>query len=796
MFQYKDIQFYNDYCKGLEDFTLLEAFSKEDNAFVGKIMPNKTIYPIEIYVHIPQTFPHNKLTFRTRSISGYPHLIPYYNHQELGSWFCLNTAFAETAEEQLNEEFNRLREWLHRQLRPELPQHIVDSNTISALRMFNTYEGENPDELNETTKKGDFVFIGNWGKEPQNFKGHGYLYAVKHPNNKFTIVEDEANSNHKLPYVIVDHFPNNIHSFAAWAKEFNWDDELCQMLLPDFKWGKDMISSQQLRCLKSNNFHSYLEEDEAISHLTLLQEKMETTDMPNAHKNALKKELESFPEDNRRKIEYYNSRTLIEYVSTYDEYYEQEAYSEYLYYSNIYKLHYYAIGLSYENEIQWYLVSANLGNREERIFSYDLDTYIYEVKSVVDIHLLSFSHAQHIERESYFGRGILHESLCSKKIALIGLGAIGSSLAESLIRGGLNNIALWDGDIVEAGNICRSVYNQSNIGNSKVLALKEHLQKISSFVNITENGCWYDPYDPAVDNGYTGIREYRNGEFYGNINYDSQEKFISLLKDYDLIIDCTASNELLHFLSYAAKDINLLSLCITNQSKDLLCISNHTGNPFEQRKHYLACIEQETGNFYSEEKGCYSPTFLATFCDIQALTNLCVRTINREFQAQRYMDSMIWHYDDNGIIADKLLVYQLENSPITMTIPNNIIVAIQKLPMLKNGENGYLLGGYNAKRTAIYVTNVISRIDAENQMKTIRLMSKGIIDYLGNVCISSGDINVLPLHCQEKIVSMAQSKDIDTNNPLVSMIAPNGNMQFALYIGEKFVPFHKISYDI
>lgn len=783
MFQYKDIQFYNDYCKGLEDFTLLEAFSKEDNAFVGKIMPNKTIYPIEIYVHIPQTFPHNKLTFRTRSISGYPHLIPYYTHPELGSWFCLNAAFAETAEEQLNEEFNRLREWLHRQLRPELPQHIVDSNTIDALRQFNIYEGENPDELKEITKKGDFVFLGNFGKEPQNFREHGYLHAVKYPNNKFTIVEDKANSNHKLPYVIVDHFPDNIHSFAAWVKEYNWNDELCQILLPDFKWGKDIISSQQLRC-KELKRSFYIEEDETISHLTYLQEKMNTTEMPNAHKNALKKELNNFLEEKRRIMEYMNKP--IEDIDDEPDY-------EYLSNSYKYNLHYCAIGVFSENEIQWYLVSANLGNREEQIFSYDLDTYIFEVKSVVDIHLLSFSPAQHIEREFYFGRGILHESLCSKKIALIGLGAIGSSLAESLVRGGLNNIALWDGDIVEAGNICRSVYDQSNIGNSKVLALKEHLRNISPFVNITENGYWYDS---SEYNGYTGIREYKNGEFYGNINYNSQEKFISLLKDYDFIIDCTASNELLHFLSYAAKDINLLSLCITNQSKDLLCISNHTGNPFEQRKHYLACIEQETGNFYSEETGCYSSTFLATFCDIQALTNLCVRTINREFQAQRYMNSMIWHYDDNGIIADKLLVYQLENSPITMTIPNNIIVAIQKLPMLKNGENGYLLGGYNAKRTAIYVTNVISRIDAENQMKTIRLMSKGIIDYLGNVCISSGGINVLPLHCQEKIVYMAQSKDIDTNNPLVSMIAPNGNVQFALYIGEKFVPFHKISYDI
>lgn len=788
MFQYKDIQFYNDYCKGLDDFTLLEAFSKEDNAFVGKIMPNKAIYPIEIYVHIPQTFPHNKLTFRTRSISGYPHLIPYYSHPQLGSWFCLNTAFAETAEEQLNEEFNRLREWMQRQLRPELPQHIVDSNTINALRQFNLYEGENPDELNEITNKGNFVFLGNDGEEPRNFKEYGYLNAIKHPNNKFTIVKDEANSNYKLPYIIVDHLPNNFHSFAVWVKEYNWNDELCQMLLPGFNWGKDMISDQQLKCKDLKKSLS-IEEDEAISHLTDLQEKMDTMDMPYAHKITLKKKLESFLENKRRMREYMTKPM----GNVNDEDYESEPDYEYLHYSYINNLHYFAIGLSDENEFQWYLVSTSLGNREEQIFSYDLDAYIFEVKSVVDIHLSSFSPVQHIERDSYFGRGILHNSLCSKKIALVGLGAIGSSLAESLVRGGINNISLWDGDIVEAGNICRSVYTQSNIGNSKAIALKEHLQKISPFANITESGYWYDS---SEYNGYTGIREYKNGEFYGNINYNSQEKFISSLKNYDLIIDCTASNELLHFLSYAAKDINVLSLCITNQSRDLLCISNHTENLFEQRKHYLACIEQETGNFYSEGTGCYSPTFLATYCDIQALTNLCVRAINREIQTKGYMDSMIWHYDDNGIIADKLLVYQLENSPITMTIPNNISAAIQKLPMLKNGGNGYLLGGYNAKRTAIYVTNAISRINAKNQMKTIRLMSKGIIDYLGNVCISSEGISNLPPHCQENIVYMAQSKNIDTNNPLVAMITPNGNVQFALYIGEEFVPFHKISYDI
>ena len=776
MFQYKDITFYNDYCTNLEDFTLLEAFSREDNFFVGKIMPNKAIYPIEIYVHIPLTFPHNKLIFRTKSISGYPHLISYEDKQKFGSWFCLNTAFAETAEEQLNEEFDRLKEWISRQLRPELPRHIVDTDTVSALRMFNAYEGENPDELKEISSKSNFIFIGKFGKERQNFKDYGYLNAVRYPNNQFTIVKDEVSSNYKLPYVIVNHFPGNICSFATWVKDCKWNNDLCQLLLPGFKWGEDVLSAQ----LRGKLFELYIEDDEAKKRLPILRELAGKIDMPIAHKNALNKELDNFLENTRKNREYIN-RPMSEV--------EKEPDYEFL--SNCYEcnLHYFAIGLFYEGEIMWNLVCTNLDNGEKQTFYYDLDKYSFEVNTLVDIRLLSFSTAQFIEKESFFGRGKLHESICSKKIALVGLGAIGSSLAESLVRGGINNLSLWDGDVVEPGNICRSSYDQSNIGNSKVISLKEHLEKISPFVKIEQNGFWEDPTEYDT---FTGIKKYRDGEFYGNINYDSQAKFISRLKGYDLIIDCTASNELLHFLSYAAADIAVLSLCITNQSKDLLCISNHTGNPFEQRKHYLASIEQETANFYSERTGCYSPTFLATYCDIQALTNLCVRTINKEFQQKEYIDSIMWHYSDNGIIANNIFVYQLENSRIRMTISNTIIENIKRLPMLKNGENGYLLGGYNTERTVIFVTNAISKINADIEMKNIKTVSKGIIDYIGNICISTDNINEIPQHCQDNIVRIAESEDVNTNNPIVAKIGADGNVQFSLYINKKFVPFHKL----
>lgn len=780
MFKYKDIQFYNEYCKSLKDFTLLEAFTEEDNDFVGKVMPNDTLYPIEIYVHIPQTFPHNKLTFRTRSVSGYPHLIPFYKSPELGSWFCLNTAFAETTEEQLDEEFNRLREWMQRQLRPELPQHITDDKTRSALRVFNIYEGENPDELNEITEKGNFTFLGDFGKDPKNFQESGFLNAVRYNNQKFTIVEDAAISNCKLPYVIVNNLPKNVYYLSSWIEECKWSDELCCHLLPDFEWGKNVISSQQLerRVYKEFSFEP-LTDEEAIEHLAYLKNKMGETEMPETHKEALKKELDGFLEYEKRHREDMNKP--IDDID--DGPYEPDPSD--LYYNYIYKLHYFSIGHVVENEIKWYLVKTNRNSRQEKSFFYDLGMYIFKVKSVFDIHLFSFTPTQYIEKDSYFGRGKLCEALCSKKIALIGLGAIGSPLAESLVRGGVTDLSLWDGDIVEAGNICRSKYNQSNIGNSKVFALKEHLQKISPFVKITSNGYW-------KSEDYSGVYDYKGGEFYGNINYNSQEKFITSLKEYDLIIDCTASNELLHFLSYAAKNVDVLSLCITNQSRDMLCLSNRNGNLFELRKYYLASIEQETGNFYSEGTGCYSPTFLATYCDIQVLTNLCVRTINRELQSKGQIDSKIWHYNGNGVIADNILIYRLENSPITMTIPKSLIEDIKHLPMLRNGENGYLFGGYNTKRTSIYVTNVISRIDAQKQIDAIQIVSKGIIDYLGNICVTSENFYV-PKHCQKELESMVQNKSIDTKNPLLATLAPNGDISFMLYIGEEFVPFHSIN---
>lgn len=60
-------------------------------------------------------------------------------------------------------------------------------------------------------------------------------------------------------------------------------------------------------------------------------------------------------------------------------------------------------------------------------------------------------------------------------VLLVGCGALGSMLAELLVRSGTRRIWLCDGDRVEGGNLVRSVYTIDDVGTMKAAALAKRL---------------------------------------------------------------------------------------------------------------------------------------------------------------------------------------------------------------------------------------------------------------------------------------------------------------------------------
>ena len=77
------------------------------------------------------------------------------------------------------------------------------------------------------------------------------------------------------------------------------------------------------------------------------------------------------------------------------------------------------------------------------------------------------------------------EKLQNAKVAIYGVGGVGSFVAEGLARSGIGNIVLIDNDVVSISNLNRQIHaNIETIGKKKVDVMKERILKINPNAKI------------------------------------------------------------------------------------------------------------------------------------------------------------------------------------------------------------------------------------------------------------------------------------------------------------------------
>ena len=82
--------------------------------------------------------------------------------------------------------------------------------------------------------------------------------------------------------------------------------------------------------------------------------------------------------------------------------------------------------------------------------------------------------------------------LKNAKIAIFGLGGVGSFVAEAIIRSGVENIDIFDGDVVDETNINRQlIATSSTIGLPKVKIMKQRMLDINPNANISDHRCFF-----------------------------------------------------------------------------------------------------------------------------------------------------------------------------------------------------------------------------------------------------------------------------------------------------------------
>ena len=141
-------------------------------------------------------------------------------------------------------------------------------------------------------------------------------------------------------------------------------------------------------------------------------------------------------------------------------------------------------------------------------------------------------------------------------VLLVGLGGVGGYALEALVRSGIINITIVDGDKVEESNLNRQIISSNNnIGKSKVEAAKERALEINPNLNIDTKELFIDKdnFDTIMD------------------------------KKYDYVID-------------ACDDLKVKILLIKNANKYKLISSMGTANKFDPSKFEITTLDKTSND--------------------------------------------------------------------------------------------------------------------------------------------------------------------------------------------------------
>lgn len=280
-----------------------------------------------------------------------------------------------------------------------------------------------------------------------------------------------------------------------------------------------------------------------------------------------------------------------------------------------------------------------LATRENPPFGFrsvELSLRLYDRNFVWNrTHDIKWINTNNWSMEEISTRGKLPDNLKSKNILLIGAGALGSILAELLVRAGVNNISIMDSDDIEMGNLVRHTLTIQDIGKNKATCLAQRLNLISPHTSARPLKHKFPP---------------------------TEQNDIELIQKADIIIDSTGENELIKSLGQF-KWINpklFFSFSFGLNAKQLYCFFGH-GIYFPESSFFqkiTPVLKADTDNFIKKGGilpragiGCWHPVFPARIDDLALLTPSAIKFMEEivEHKIQKEIFSVFSQKSNKGI---------------------------------------------------------------------------------------------------------------------------------------------------
>jgi len=208
--------------------------------------------------------------------------------------------------------------------------------------------------------------------------------------------------------------------------------------------------------------------------------------------------------------------------------------------------------------------------------------------------------------------------LTGSRVAIVGGGAIGSMIAEMIVRGGAKDVTIIDGDRIEIGNLARHTLSTLDIGEPKASRLASRLGAISPHVRVS-----------AITQRFE--------------NVDGSEA--ATIAQANIVLDTTGSDDVLHLLkqfAWVGRPF-LASVSVGLQARRLYVFTSnrqHFPAAFFLR-HVRSWLLKDSREYnggplpISGGIGCWHPAFPARVDDMWLLASTAMRYIEEKLQSDR-----------------------------------------------------------------------------------------------------------------------------------------------------------------
>ena len=234
-----------------------------------------------------------------------------------------------------------------------------------------------------------------------------------------------------------------------------------------------------------------------------------------------------------------------------------------------------------------------------------------------------------------------------RRVAIWGCGAVGTHVAESVVRAGATTVGLVDNKTVTPGLLVRQGFEDVDIGKFKAEALAERLKRIEPDLETIVST------DDLIQH-ITGVDPFPN---------------------VDLIIDCTASLAVRTALERVLRDVGLrpaiASIAIDGQAVAAIATLSkleHSGGTLDlvRRLKLEACRKPTLSEvleafwpksasdmLFQPEPGCSEPTFIGSNADIAGLSARMLNSIARAIvNSGDCHTGMGWLLEGSGLVHE------------------------------------------------------------------------------------------------------------------------------------------------